>query len=333
LAERNIAIDFVKGFLVIAMTLGHTVMYFVDGRPLIRSYTFCARPGFVFFAGIICGVIYLGKFQKDKKYVLLKLLTRSLKIITLFFGLNILIHLVLKQNYTGQNLNLNLIIDNLGPILLTGDGRLMAFEILIPISYVLLLSVPILQLARLQYFLYALIVFIMFVLSLTGLKIPSNLYYSLFGAAGVCSGLMCTGLKSKLHNKLIGLVVMMILLLYFFVLIPGKVNVIENPIITFIYVSVVIAAFYLTGSFLEPYRFWLQVIIKFGQYSLYLYLTQILFLQVLYRLGMSKEKAITTRTFIIFAAVSCSMVVLCYLTDYIRNRFPIADKIYRFVLA
>ena len=333
MTERNNAIDFVKGFLVIAMTLGHTVMYFVDGRPLIMSYLFWPRHGFVFFAGVMCGTIYLDKFQKDKKSVVSKLFVRSLKIIGLFLGLNILIHLVLKQNYTGQNLNLNLILNNLEPIFLTGDGRLMAFEILIPISYVLLLSLPILYFARFQYFLYFIVVSMMCVSSLTGIKIPSNAYYSLFGAGGVCAGLICTSLKSKLKNKLIGLVVALILLLYFFVLIPGKVNVMGNPIISFIFVNVIIAAFYLAGSLLESYRFRVRVIIKFGQYSLYLYLTQILFLQILYRLGMSKERFITIRTFIIFAAVSCAMIVFSYLTDHIRSRFLIADKVYRFILA
>jgi hypothetical protein len=83
---RNNAIDFVKGFLVVAMVGYHTLNYFVDGTPLIYGYVFYVGPAFIFFSGIMCGTIYFDKFKKDKKYVSLRLLVRSLKLFAIFFG-------------------------------------------------------------------------------------------------------------------------------------------------------------------------------------------------------------------------------------------------------
>jgi hypothetical protein len=333
LTERNNAIDFVKGFLVLAMAAYHTLNYFVEGHPLVYSYLFYVGPAFIFFSGVMCGTIYLDQFKIDKKYVSSRLAARSLKLVALFFGLNILIHLVLRKNYTGQRLGINLILDNLDQILLRGDAGLMAFEILIPISYVLLLSLIFLHFARLKYFLYVFVFLMIFVLSLSGTEMSYNLYYGLFGVAGVCTGLLCTELKSKLRGKFTGFLVTFTLSLYFFVLIPGGFSVRANLIIYFIYVNVVIAASYLLGCLLGPNLFIPRVIIKFGQYSLYLYLAQILFLQVFYRLGVSRAKFITMKTFIVFAAVTCSMIVLSYLTDHVRSRFLIVEKVYRFVFA
>lgn len=330
---RNDAIDFVKGFLVVIMTLGHTLMYFVNGRPFIRSYTFCARPAFVFFAGVLCGAIYLGKFQVDKKRVSLRLLVRGLKLLVLFFGTNILIHLALAENYTGQRLGLKMVLDNLGPILFSGQGRLMAFEILVPISYVLLLSVPILYFARFQHFLYVFVILTMVIVSLWGIDMPFNVYYGLFGVAGICSGLLCATLKSQLRNQIIGPAVALVLSLYLFLLIPGGVNIRGNLIIAYVYVNSVIAAFYLMGAFLESYRFLPKIIITLGRYSLYLYLAQIFLLQIFYKLGMSKTDFITMKTITVFVAVSCVMTLLAYFTDSLRSRFLFVDKVYRFVFA
>jgi peptidoglycan/LPS O-acetylase OafA/YrhL len=332
-AARSNAIDFVKGILVVAMVGYHTLNYFVIGKPLAYCYFFYVGPAFIFFSGFMCGTVYLEKFKEDKKYVFRRLLVRSLKLVLLFFGLNILIHSMFRENYSGQRLGINLILDNLGSVFLKGNPALMAFEILVPISYTLLISIPILCLAKLKYFMYVLLISIIGALSLLHKGLPYNIHYGLYGVTGVYTGLVITELKSRLKSRFIGFAVALILFLYLFVLIPGRVNVEGSLILFFIYVNIVIAASYLLGSYLESRGVLPRVFIKFGRYSLYLYLAQIFILQVLSRLGISMEEFEPLRTFIIFASVSISLIPVSYLTDYVRGRILIADRIYRFIFA
>jgi hypothetical protein len=330
---RNNAIDFVKGFMVVGMVVGHTLDYFVVGWPLLYDYVYYVGTGFIFFSGIMCGTVYLEKFKKDRKYVSLRLLVRGLKLFALFFVLNILIHLAVRENYTGQRLGINLIFDNLGSILLGGNSALMAFEILLPISYILLLSILLLHSAKYKYPIYVLLISVICVLSLSHIRMPYNLLNGLFGVVGFYTGLICTELKSRLRSKFTGIAVTLILSLYLFVLYPRGVNVEGNLILFFIYVNIITAASYLLGSFLKSYWVLPRILIKFGRYSLYLYLAHIVFLQILYRLGVSRGKFIPVKTYTIIVAVCCLLAALSYLTDYVRGRFSIADKVYRFIFA
>lgn len=330
--RRNDAADIVKGFLVIAMVAYHTLNYFVDDMTmLLYSYCFYVGPSFIFFSGIMCGTIYFPRFKEDKKYVYTRLLVRSSKLLALFFGINIIIHLFLKRNYTGQALGINLIWNHLGSIFLKGESSLMAFEILVPIAYVLLLSAFLLHFASLRYGIYFFLLLTFCVLSIFDVAIHYNLYFFLFGLAGFYSGLICTDIGSIVNSRLIRNGVFILLLFYFLVLIPSGVNIRGNIILFFLYVNVVLGAVYIIGSHVNPSWTISRIIIKFGQYSLFLYFAQIFFLQSLYCLGVPRSQSVTFQTVIVFVAINGLLILVFLLADNIRKRFKFTDTIYRFV--
>lgn len=140
-SNRNAALDFTKGTLVLFMVLYHSMNYFMMNRggELLKYLRFLP-PSFIFITGFLISNVYFVKYDVSDVRLHKRLAIRGLKLLLIFTLLNLMASLLLSRNYNGRALGLNVFINNIPTTYLTGNGRAAVFEVLLPISYLLLLS-------------------------------------------------------------------------------------------------------------------------------------------------------------------------------------------------
>lgn len=136
---RNPALDFTKGILVLLMILYHWINYFIskegDGYIYLRFIT----PSFIFITGFIIGNTYPRKYGCNDWKAGIRLLIRGVKILIIFTLLNIAANTFIGSTYKGQMPGLDGFI-RAAPVIYGTGNTPAAFSILIPISYVILIA-------------------------------------------------------------------------------------------------------------------------------------------------------------------------------------------------
>src|SRR5205823_393708 len=107
-------------------------------------------PSFIFITGFLITNIYWAR-QDDvcSGGVSQRLLTRGLKLFAIFTLLNVALNLAFTGTPAGRHSETESLWDPLASIYLSGNGKPAAFQVLLPISYLLLLVAGILTFARL----------------------------------------------------------------------------------------------------------------------------------------------------------------------------------------
>ena len=153
---RNPALDFTKGALVLFMVLYHWLNYFISADGDFYRYIRFVTPSFIFITGFVISNVYLAKYELSDSRLPKRLLQRGLKILAIFVVLNIVISLLLSRSHDGRTLFSLFSASNLFAIYVTGNtviaggGKLAAFYVLVPISYLLVLSAGLLILFQLR---------------------------------------------------------------------------------------------------------------------------------------------------------------------------------------
>src|SRR5260370_41218860 len=128
------------------MVLYHWLEYFVSATGDFYRYIRFVTPSFIFITGFVISNIYLSKYEITDSRLPKRLLQRGLKILGIFVVLNVVISLLFSQSYAGRILFTSFSVSNLFAIYVTGNtviegsGKAAAFYVLVPISYLLLLS-------------------------------------------------------------------------------------------------------------------------------------------------------------------------------------------------
>ncbi len=322
-------IDFTKGFLVVTMVAYHTLNYYLRGYHVLYAYVGYVTLAFVFYSGFVCGTVYVERFIQDKRTVYRRLIIRGLKIIALFLIINLVINGLLKQNYNGQVFDVYWFVNDFYSVFLAGSERISVFAILLPIGYVLLLSALIMDMRKFKYVFCALVLLSVIAMSAFNAEPAFNVGSILVGLAGVTTGLIYTERADFFRRNAVSAAVVGLLLLFLLVLIPLGVDPRVSFIVYFLYIIAVIFSLHVLGGFLKPSAGCTKVIIKFGQYSLFLYLVQIFFLQVLKSVYGYRLPSLTITHLGIFVLVNIVLVISCYLMDYSRSRCRSIDGIYR----
>src|SRR5881409_2124172 len=152
--HRIAALDFTKKALVLFMVLYHWLNYFMSTEGDFYRYLRFLTPSFIFITGFLISNVYPSKYQIGDPRLTKRLLQRGLKILGLFVVLNTMIGLIFSGSYTGRVLFDHSSISNIiaiyvtGNIVIAGNGKAAAFHILVPISYLLLLSAGLLIVSR-----------------------------------------------------------------------------------------------------------------------------------------------------------------------------------------
>lgn len=141
--RRISALDFTKGTLVLVMVLYHWLNYFVGAQGPFYRYLSFLPPSFICITGFLIAQVYLSKGRINDSRLPRRLMVRGLKLLIIFIILNVGIISLIPAVHNERHKFDSFSVGNLESVFVTGNmagGRTVAFYVLVPISYLLLLS-------------------------------------------------------------------------------------------------------------------------------------------------------------------------------------------------
>ncbi len=327
MGERDLKLDFVKGFLVVVMVIYHAMNYFSTAGPEYYGYLRFVNGAFIFISGYVVAIFYAARGAKDPAAVSGRLVVRGLKLLIIFTVLNLFISVLGLTSYKNVEFGIDRFLDNLGVIYGTGNGRVMAFQILVPIAYVILISplfVALPKWSRLP--LISATGILAFTYSFLGIEAP-NIYFVIVGVVGLCVGMLIVDREVPSIDSTI------VLVIGIFVIGAAMNYLSGNALLYSVGLMVFLKLIYDGAGKLDLGGQASKLVILFGQYSLVCYIAQIVFLYGLY-LVLSKQKwPLGYELVLIFLLTNAFLVALSLVIGYFRRRFQLADKVYKFVFA
>ncbi len=335
-APRIAAMDFTKGALVLIMVLYHWLNYFYGFEGDIYKYLRFLTPSFIFITGFLVSNIYLSKYGVSDPRPPRRLAQRGLKILGVFAGLNVLRALVLpaasRAQLLSDHMSLRYLFDVYvtGNVLSAGQGKAVAFYILVPIGYLLLLSALLLIAARYFKYVFHLVgaIFLVGVFALIAAGYPSpNLELLTIGLLAVILGYAPIEKVSTFvrHPYLLAAA-------YLAYLAALQVWNVIYPL-QIVGVLLTLMIIYLVGDASGQPGRTRGMVILLGKYSLLGYIAQIAILQTLHQgLGHASLNR-TTGLVVSFLAAFALTILAVQATDYARGKITAVDRLYKAVFA
>jgi hypothetical protein len=213
--QRISALDFTKGALVLVMVVYHWINYFIGSNWEYYRYLRFLTPSFIFVTGFMVSNVYLSKYKVTDLRLPKRLFTRGLKLLAIFLALNLARTYIVPLLGTGVVSQSLLDVKNLFTVFISGNvavlgGKLVSFSILLPISYLLMLSGALMfpyRFCRPTF--HIVCVFLLMsslALELTGAE-STNLELVTIGMLGVLAGFMPIAAINKFvhHRYVLGL--------------------------------------------------------------------------------------------------------------------------------
>jgi len=196
-APRIPALDFTKGMLVLIMVLYHWLNYFVSSGADFYKYLRFLTPSFICISGFLISHTYLARYDISDTRLTKRLIARGLKLLGVFILLNTFLSVLVSDPYHGKasffqmGLKEALATYVAGNVFIAGVGRGVAFYILVPIGYLLLLSAGLLVVCRWYRYTFH-VVCVFFLLGILALHLrgfqSGNLELLTIGLLGVILG-------------------------------------------------------------------------------------------------------------------------------------------------
>jgi uncharacterized membrane protein len=323
---RDLNLDFVKGILVIVMVVYHVMNYFSMAGPEHYGYLRFINGAFVFASGYVVAIFYGERHRLAKFQVYKRLLGRGIKLLAIFTLLNLLISVIGVTSYKNVDFSMPNYVTNLAAIYGPGDGNLMAFQILVPISYVLLISPLYLAFQKWRIALIAFTMILALLWTFLGLQAP-NVFFVLVGLVGLSLG-MIVG-TNDIYPIRSWLVICIGLGVSTFVM-----NRLSGNVLTYsLGISIVLMLIYNSAGLINLRGSMSKIVVQMGQYSLVCYIAQIVFLYGLYR-GLPKQKwPLGFELVLIFACTTAFLALMCMSLTHLRHRYELADRTYKLIFA
>ncbi|MGI9087603.1 MAG: acyltransferase family protein [Chthoniobacterales bacterium] len=140
------AVDMTKGVLVVTMVVYHSFNYSADYRLGFQYLPFLP-PSFILITGFLIAKVYGRQEDWSRQGASGRLITRGLRLLVLFTLLNIAAQFTGRYNGALEERSSSFF-HHWVEIYLTGTGRFAAFEVLVPIAYLLLAAPVLLWLRR-----------------------------------------------------------------------------------------------------------------------------------------------------------------------------------------
>jgi len=335
-AQRIPALDFTKGALVLIMVLYHWLNYFVGPQADVYRYLRFLTPSFIFITGFLVSNVYLSRYGVSNPRLPRRLIERGLKILGVFVALNVIRVSLLPPESQDQLLaehsSIRSLVDIyvIGTNLGGGQGKAIAFYVLVPIGYLLILSALLLIGARYYRYFYHLVfaVSLLGVLALDSFGTSSaNLQLLTIGLLGVILGYIPIDKINRFvqHPYLVGLG-------YLGYLYAIRVwNVIYPLQVVGVCLSLTIL--YLLGDAAVLKGKVRNTIILLGQYSLLGYIAQIAVLQVLHQGLRHTQLGVGSALGVSFFAAIALTILIVDATDRGRRRVVVVNRLYKAVFA
>jgi peptidoglycan/LPS O-acetylase OafA/YrhL len=323
------ALDFTKGVLVLVMVFYHWLNYFVGPEGFFYVYLRFLPPSFICITGFFVSQIYLTKYGVSDVRLSRRLAVRGAKILGIFVLLNIAIGAVGRG--TGQMLN-NFTPEALKSIYLTGNmtgGRLVAFYVLVPIAYVLLLSAILLIVCgrnqRIFQVVCGVLPLAVLVFDLVGYK-SANLELLAIGMLGISIGFVPMSEINRLLRHPLAIV-----LTYCAYLAAISAWDVRYPMLI-VGVVLTLLLIYLIGSLSGDSGMLPRAMILLGKYSLVGYIAQIAILQILRR-SLSYNNLSAWALLASFVAAMVLTFAVVFIVDRARTKAPMVNQMYAAVFS
>jgi hypothetical protein len=305
------------------MVVYHSLNYSA-WRALPGLYMAFLPPSFILIAGFLLTSIYKGKYQAGSWPLYQRLLARGLKLVLIFTVLNLVANSLFSENYNGQKLGVGSFLSEWRSIFLFGSGRKPAFEILLPIGYLLLASPLLLAI----YFANSRVIPVLagaaFVLltwmEQAGFVLRIEDMFSV-GIIGMAAGQIPLARWESIARN------------WLYVLVPYALYWLAWGLLGQVYPVQVFAAcvsvllIFAVGIRLRPEVFLVAEVQRLGRYSLFSYIAQIAVLQVLHRLAFRGNSS--------FSAVCLTVMTLVltwsavWIVEVLRRKSRVLNVAYR----
>lgn len=326
--DRIATIDFSKGVLVVFMVIYHGLNY-LGYQSLPHDYLSFVPPSFIMIAGYIITHVYVSKYGLNSRNLPARLTLRSCKLILLFTFLNVGALLMFSSKLGGGALNLERFIHNGFEIYVTGGSRWAAFEVLLPIGYLLFLAIPVLKFQ--SFFPHAIgavsaiTAAVCMAMDYCGYPVY-NFYLISAGAVGMAIGLLPGTVIHAPSNSWIALLSAYILnwcCYHFF----G-----DRYIVQMFSTLLCLFIIYAIGTRIHL-RSWLpRQSLLLGRYSLLSYILQILYLQIFIRSPFYRIFDLPDIVLIVITTILLTWATIV-IVDYARTKSESFDGAYKFIFA
>jgi peptidoglycan/LPS O-acetylase OafA/YrhL len=327
---RDSGLDFTKGALVLFMVLYHWLNYFVSPQGQYYNYLRFLTPSFIFITGFMISQVHLQRYGASGSQLSKRLIVRGLKLLIVFFGLNVLVGVALEGlqfRYSLPSRLFSAVIS--GNVAVSAGQKSAAFSILVPIAYLLILSAPLMTLTRRfkHIFHLALAFFVMAIILLHYSGINSvYLDLLMIGLLGVVFGF---ARRDQISAVVDHPYVLISLYCVFLVIITFRD--VTLPLQT---LSVVLTTplLYIAGSSKLLSGAIPRCMILLGRYSLLGYIVQIAFLRVLKGIAWLSTHGVGVLIASLLLGVLATVVTV-ELVDSATRRSRTAKKLYELVFA
>lgn len=333
--HRIPALDFTKGVLVLVMVLYHWLNYFIATEGDFYRYLRFVTPSFIFVTGFLISNVFISKYEISDWKLPKRLIQRGLKILGVFIFLNMVLSFLVRESYSGKLLFDPLSIESIIAIYVTGNvyivgiGKAAVFHILVPISYLLLLSAGLLIAYRFYKYIFHIVcmgfLLCVLILDLNGFE-SGNLDLLTMGLLGVSIGHVPIETINNFarHPYMLGGAYLCYLcaITVWNVIYPLQV----------IGVCLSLMLIYMLGTKnAEPGKLRRHIILL-GKYSLFGYLAQIAVLQVIFRGLQHIDLGASELAISLIGAVTLTMLTVEGV-DRARTRSTTLDGLYTAVFA
>lgn len=324
--ERIEALDFTKGILVIFMVIYHSLNY--HGIFPNRYIPFVA-PAFIMLAGFIITQIYFPKYGRDINGARIRLAVRSIKLLLIFTILNLAGRMVWPLYHYGITFEIEDFFGNWIDIYLIGTPRTAAFEVLLPISYTLILSILIPRFKSITAYFIIICAITIFSASILMEYYRSTVYTIALISAGIIGmavGLLPLPLINAFARSWIKII-------FLFVLYGISAFFCGHYYYTQIFSTIIaLLIIYSTGIRINFKNLFPKQILLLGQYSLLSYILQIAFIKIFFSL-LSRWHTDKPNIIITVFSITIITYITILILDYARPKYRYMDVLYKTVFA
>lgn len=308
------------------MVLYHWINYFVAADGSIYKYLRFLTPSFIFITGFLISQVYFSEYETSRLQIPNRLLVRGLKLLGIVLCLNIGLS-TLRINSLATRVS-NLAPGDMALAYLTGVHAV-AFSVLVPIAYLLILSAGLVILSR-HYRNVCHIASTAFVTCalLCELKGVGSGYLQVFsiGLLGISVGHISIDRINSVVKRPLAL--FLAYLTYLSAITLWN----DAYLLQIVGVCMSLAVIYWLGdSDPEPGSF-RKMLILLGQYSLFAYIAQIVLLQLLRRSLRPLGSSMSAMGIALLASVACTIFSVEIL-DRVRSRSSGMNKLYAAVFS
>ena len=331
MAVRDSGLDLVRGMLVIGMLIGHATYPFIL-TDTIRVFIFPGLFGFVsgswvMISGFIIGTYYRPKFSSARAVVTRRLIDRGCRLVAIFAVANVL----LGQISLTCDLAPGFRDCDVVNVFLLGDLSGQAFEILLGIGYLLIVSPAFLWWPRLAVVASSIVFMLVAAAPFMHSRLTTLAWIFTCGSIGIITGSLVTPRylgrllsEPQLRRRAAVLAAGVWIgytWLYAADMIHGYTN-IAYPA----YVMSLLAMLYLVSPWIRVQDWAGRELIFMARYPLLAYLVQMGILRALWLLvpGPSPYKSFP----VVLAVALVLLLVSLHGVDYLRGRFGPVDKAY-----